>query len=112
MCFNGGMTTTKRVPNSKCENVSSGKAQKGHTIRLKNFAPAWDDQADLPWDQQEFSRKSVDYLVLKVDTVQTYGGRRWSTSYRLTLVEVANPGDPRTLTLASSVRILVVPEAT
>jgi len=92
------------------ENVSAGKARKGQTIRLKNFAPVWDDQAGLPWDEQEFSRKSTDYLVLGVDTVNTYSGRRWSTSYRLTLVEVANPGEPRTLTLASSVRILMVPE--
>lgn len=104
------MATTKRIPNTKCENLSAGKARKGDTIRLKNFAPTWDDQADLAWDQKEFSRKGTDYLVLGVDTIQTYGGRRWSTSYQLSLVEVANPGDPRTLTLASSVRILLVPK--
>ena len=111
MCFNGDMTTTKRIPNNQCENTSAGRARKGQVIRLKNFAPTWDDQADLPWDEREFTRKSTDYLVLKVETVQSYSGRRFVTSYRLTLVEVANPGDPRTLTLSSSVRILVVPEA-
>lgn len=104
------MTTTKRTPNNKCENTSAGKARKGQIIRLKNFAPTWDDQAELPWDQREFTHKSTDYLVLEVNTVQTHNGRRFVTSYQLTLVEVANPGDPRTVTLASPVRILVVPE--
>lgn len=80
------------------------------TIRLKNFAPVWDDQADLPWNEQEFARKSTDYLVLRTKAIQTHNGRRFVTWYQLTLVEVANPGEPRTLTLSSSVRILVVPQ--
>jgi hypothetical protein len=105
---------TKRTPNTACENISAGKVRRGHTIRLKNFTPAWDDQAERPWDEKEFSRKSVDYLVTRTAIIHNSAGRRMTTSYQLHLAEVlsgdAQPYAPaRSLTLSSSVRILLVP---